>query len=115
MTYQTQWTLTYDDDFNSRQRAALTGQATIYKDDTRPDISALAGAVLISDPPGVFVTFQQLLGAAPGFADEADNGDGTIDSSKITDEEILAAVQAGWPTVTALYFDSTGSPITPTV
>jgi hypothetical protein len=115
MTYQAQWALTYDDDFNSRQRAALTNQASIYKDDARPDIVALAKAVIRSEPASIFTSFQQLLGAAPSFADEADNGDGTIDSSKIADEEILSAVQAGWPTVAALYFDSTGSPITPVV
>jgi hypothetical protein len=115
MTYQAQWALTYDNDFNSRQRAALTGQATIYKDDARPDFVALAGAVLTSEPTGVFITFQQLLGAAPGFADEADSGDGTIDSSKIADEEILSAVQAGWPTVAGLYFDNTGSPKLPVI
>jgi hypothetical protein len=111
MTYQAQSALTYDDAFNNRQRAALTGQAGIYKDDARADMKALADAVLRSDPPGLFVTFQSMLAAAPGFADDADNGDGTVDSSKISDPQILSAVQAGWPTVAALYFTEDGSPI----
>ena len=39
-----------------------------------------------------------------------DQGDGTVDSSQITDGDILSAVQAEWPTVAALFYDTDGSP-----
>jgi hypothetical protein len=110
MSYESQWHLTYDDPFVSRCRACLTNQAAIFKDDARPDFVALANAVMTSDPPSIFPTWQSLLGAAPGFADAAD-GPGGIDSSAIADEEILAAVQGLWPTVAGLYFDAAGEPL----
>jgi hypothetical protein len=111
MSYQSQWALTYDDPFVSRCRACLTQQANIFKDDARPDFVALATSILRQDNGSIMVTWQSALGAAPGLADEADNGDGTVDSSKITDQEILSNVQAMWPAVAALYFTSDGTPI----
>jgi hypothetical protein len=111
MSYESQWALTYDDPFVSRGRAALTNQAAIFKDDARADMAALADAVMRSEPPALFPTWQSLIAAAPGFADAVDTGGGGIDSTVIDDEQILAAVQALWPTVAALYFDDTGAPI----
>jgi hypothetical protein len=113
MTYLAQWNLTYDDDFVSRGRAACTQQANTYKDDQRPDWKALAGDVLRGNA-NVLVAFQGLLGAAPGFADEATGEDGSIDSSLIVDAEILSAVQASWPTVADLFYDADGQPIATT-
>jgi hypothetical protein len=49
--------------------------------------------------------------AGPGFDTTVDNGDGTIDSSKVTDEDMLAQCQAMIPKVAALYYDDTGAPI----
>jgi hypothetical protein len=46
-----------------------------------------------------------------GVADKVDNGDGTIDQSKVTDADLLSMTQAHWPTVAALYYNSDGSPI----
>jgi hypothetical protein len=111
MSYLSQWTLTYNDTFVSRQRACLTQQGDHWKDDERGDISALARSVLRIEA-GPLTSFQSMIGASPGFADEVDNGDGTIDQSKVDDAEILATVQALWPTVAALYFDTQGQPIT---
>jgi hypothetical protein len=111
MSYASQWALTYDDPFVSRCRACLTNQAAIFKDDARPDFVALAQAVMTSDPPAIFPTWQSLLGAAPGFADAADTPGEGVDSSAIADEEILAAVQGLWPTVAGLYFDAAGEPL----
>jgi hypothetical protein len=108
-TYLAQWRLTYDADFTSRQRACLTQQADHWKDDERGDISALAFALLRGDPDAL-LTFQVMIGASPGFAESVDNGDGTIDSSRVQDGEILATVQALWPTVAAIYFDADGAP-----
>ena len=111
MSYQAQWLLTYDDPFVSRCRACLTEQSDNFMNDTRGDIAALGRAMLTGSNPSAQVTFQTMLATAPGFADMADNGDGTVDSTKIGDPDILAAVQAGYPTVAALYYDPTGAPI----
>jgi hypothetical protein len=51
--------------------------------------------------------------AGPGFDTLVDNGDGTIDQSKVTDEDLLAQCQAIYPTVASLYYDSTGAIIPP--
>jgi hypothetical protein len=110
MSYQSQWRLQNDDGFVSRSRAALTNQAAVYKDDGRPDIAALAESLLVDTNPQETLTFVSLLAAAPGFADMVDQGDGTVDSSQVSDGDILSAVQAGWPTVAALFYDSDGSP-----
>lgn len=111
MSYLSQWRLTYDDPFVSRSRAALTNQSVIFKDDTRADIAALATSLLVQDNPQESLTFVSILAAAPGFADIADNGDGTVDSSKVTDEDILSAIQAEWPTVAALFYGPDGAVI----
>ena len=81
----------------------------IFLDDTRADIKALAEALLRGDPEPT-LTFTRMLAGAPGFAQTVDNGDGTISSDKIADDEILSAVQAEWPTVAALFYDSEGAP-----
>jgi hypothetical protein len=104
MSYQSQWRLQNDDAFVSRSRAALTNQAVVYKDDARADISSLATSILKGSDPQETLTFISTLAAAPGFADKVDNADGTIDSSKIEDTEILSAVQAEWPMVAALFY-----------
>jgi hypothetical protein len=111
MSYQSQWALTYDDGFVSRCRAALTNQSVVFKDDTRPDIAALATSVLTAGDPQETLTFVSMLAAAPGFADMVDQGDGTVDSTQISDGDILSAVQAEWPTVAALFYAPDGSPL----
>jgi hypothetical protein len=111
MSYQSQWTLTYDDAFVSRCRACEYQQAAIqFGGDPDARLAALADAVLRGDA-AILGSFQSVLGAAPGLADEVDTGDGTIDSSLVVDAEILAGVQGAWPTVAELYFDEAGAPI----
>lgn len=110
MSYLSQWRLAADDEFVGRSRAALTQQAEVYKDDERGDISALATSLLTGDNAQETNTFVVLLAAAPGFADTADQGDGTVNSSLIPDADILAAVQAEWPTVAALFYADDGGP-----
>ena len=78
--------------------------------DQRLDMAACAGAVL-RDDPGPGSTLLRLAASAPGIADEANNGDGTIDQSKVTDGELLSITQANFPTVAHLYFDSEGAPV----
>lgn len=110
MTFLAQYQLTYDADFIYRGRACLINQAAIYINDERGDIKETADAVIRNHPAQVELTFQEFLGNSPGFVDEATLEDGTIDSSLIADGEILAAVQALWPTVAAIYFDPDGAP-----
>jgi hypothetical protein len=110
MSYATQAALAADAAFQQRIRAATTQQANTFKDDARPEFVALAESVLRVEATAM-PTFFQMEAAAPGFADDADQGDGTIDSSLITDAQLLATTQAVWPTVAALFFDDTGAPI----
>jgi hypothetical protein len=109
MTYLNQWQLTFDGQFTSRGRAALINQATVFQNDARQDFVALANAILVGTPAAVFATWQSVIAASPGFVDAATVPDG-IDSSLIPDEDILAAIQAQWPTVADLYFNSDGTP-----
>jgi hypothetical protein len=111
MSYQSQWKLQNDDAFVSRTRAAISNQSMIFKDDARPDMAAMAEALLRGDVPGQTLAFVAMVAAAPGFADTADNGEGGVDSSLIPDADILAAVQADYPTVAALYYDAEGNPL----
>jgi hypothetical protein len=109
MSYQSQAQLANDPDFQHRIRACLVQQSDSFKNDGRADIAALAADLLRADGAGT-VTFYGMVAAAPGFADMADAGAGGIDSSRIGDPDILAAVQAAYPTVAALYFDPEGNP-----
>jgi hypothetical protein len=110
MSYLSQSALAFDQDFNARSRAALVNQAVIFKDDQRADIAGLANSLLVAGNPQETNTFIGMLAAAPGFADKADQGDGSVNSSLIADEEILAAVQAEWPTVAELFYGPDGGP-----
>jgi hypothetical protein len=112
MTYLAQSKLESDPAFSARCRAALTEQSLVFKDSQLPDLQALAGDLLrnAGAPTG---TFLRMLAGAPGFADEVDVGDGQINSSLVSDANLLAAVQADFPVVAALYFDSEGEPHEP--
>jgi hypothetical protein len=108
MTYLSVSLLEIDPDFQNRTRSAQTEQADIFKDDARPQFTALASAVLRNDGP-ISASFLRMLVAAPGFADAADDGHGGVDSSLIEDAQILSAVQADWPTMAGLFFDADGN------
>jgi len=111
MSYLAQDQLTQDVTFLGRSRAAAIQQAEIYKDDARPNFVALADAVM-RDEGGFAATFTRLAAGGPGIADKVDNGDGTIDQSKVTDPDLLSLTQANWPTIASLYFNDDGSPKT---
>jgi hypothetical protein len=111
LSYQTEAALATDPDFQARVKACTTAQANVFKDDDRPDIAGLAHAMLRNDIAPL-TTFWNLIAAAPGFGDSVDSGDGTIDQSAVTDPDLLAAVQAAWPTVADLYYSDTGVPTT---
>jgi hypothetical protein len=105
MSYLSQARLAVDGPFVARSRAALTNQSLIFKDDGRADIAALAESLLKVGNPQEINTFLDVLAASPGFAEMVDTGDG-IDSTQITDGDILSAVQAEYPTVAALFYPS---------
>jgi hypothetical protein len=64
------------------------------------------------DEAGPGAALLRLDAAGPGIADKVDNGDGTIDQSKVTDADLLSLTQANWPVVAGLYFQEDGTPIT---
>jgi hypothetical protein len=109
MSYQTIDALTWDALFGGRVRACSTQEAETYVNDGRPNMvaaatDALRGGSITSN------TLTRLLASAPGFADAAETESG-IDSSQIPDADILAGVQANYPTVAALYWAEDGTPL----
>jgi hypothetical protein len=111
MSYQVQAQLTVDGDFTGRTSACITQQSQIFVNDTRGDIKALATDWLrqMSSTPLIGV-WMPIMAAEPGLADAADNNDGTIDSSKITDQQILTSVQARFPEIAGFIYDQDGNP-----
>lgn len=113
MSYQTQTQLTNDAGFLDRTHASLTEQSLIFINDARADFIALANVLLtgaLVNGVSPIASFTRILAGAPGFAETVDNGDGTIDSTRVTDDDIRAAVQAQYPTVAALFYNSDGTP-----
>jgi len=111
MSYQAQDQLTNDAIFGGRVRAATVQQADTFKDDQRQNFVATANACLQGDAV-IYLAFIRFEAAGPGIANKADNGDGTIDQSKVTDGDILSLTQAAWPVVAGLYYNDDGSPKT---
>ena len=95
MSYQSQAQLEADYLFQQRSRAAAVQQAAQFND-------PLAGMVR-RDDAGVVAAFVRLNAAGPGIADKADTGEGSVDSSKVTDADLLSLTQANWPIVADLY------------
>jgi hypothetical protein len=109
LAYLTQSLLATDTDFVRRVTACCTEQAENYRNDARPDFVSLANSVLRGEAEGTY-TFVRLTASAPGIADKATTPDG-IDSSQVTDEDLLATVQANWQVVAGLYYATDGTPI----
>lgn len=101
--------LTQDVLFGGRIRACATQQAETFANDQRPQIIAAAEEVMRGGP-NMTNALTRMTAAGPNGA-PADNGDGTIDQTKVEDPAILSAVQAYWPTAAALFFDDEGKPI----
>ena len=110
MSYLSIDQLTNDTVFAGRARAAAVQQAESFKDDQRPDFVAVAKECLLGNGE-IYLTFIRMAAAGPGIGDRVDNGDGTIDQSKVSDADLLALTQTNWPTVAGLYFTDTGEPI----
>ena len=110
MSYQAQAQLNDDMWFAARNRSVAVQQAEIFKDDARPDWVSVANECLRGNGE-IYLAFTRIAAGGPGIADKADNGDGTIDQSKITDADLLSLTQANWPVVAGLYFNQDGTPI----
>ena len=110
MSYQAQADLVTNGNFTQRTIATATEQAEIFRSDARPDFVATANAVMRGDGD-VSLAFTRIAAAAPGIADKVDNGDGTIDQSKVTDADLLSLTQANWQVVAGLYFAEDGTPL----
>src|SRR5262245_59703614 len=109
MSYEAQARLTDDVWFQARSRSAAVQQGEIFKDDQRADYVALAEDVLAGEGPQT-LAFTRLAAAGPGIADKVDNGDGTIDQTKVTDADLLSLTQANWPVIAGLFYNTDGTP-----
>lgn len=88
-----------DQDFTNRITACCTEQAAVFINDQRPEWVALAEAIIADAAAAAW--FYWLVAAAPGFGDAFAGGG----SEAITDQMLLSAVQALWPTVAAAHPD----------
>jgi hypothetical protein len=107
MSYQSQAQLENDGGFQQRNRSVTLQQAETFINAADPSFKAVAESIMRDD--GMWATFNRLAAGGPGIADKVDNGDGTIDQSKVTDADLLSLTQANWPTVAALFFDPEGN------
>jgi hypothetical protein len=117
-TYYIMNFLANQSDFNPRVTFCCVQQSETYINDARAQFVSMAKALLTGNGPMQY-TFVRMVAAGPGMAAKADTGQTNdlgqpiVDQSLILDEDILAAVQADFPTVAALYFNEDGTPVTP--
>jgi hypothetical protein len=111
MSYEAQAKLESDFGFQQRNRSVLVEQAQFFLNlpEQGPDSIAMANAIL-RNMTG-WDNFVQLAAAGPGIADKATMPNGEIDSSLVTDADLLSLTQANWPLVTSLFFTEDGTPI----
>lgn len=110
MSYLTGQKLTEDVDFGRRSRFCLNNQAGVYIADQRPNFVSLARAIIMQDAP---ITQTYMLSICQGaqFDSIVDNGDGTIDSAKLTDADIQSRVDSIWEEISLFYFKTDGTPV----
>lgn len=101
MSYQSRADLAQDEHFRERVMACCKEQALIYQNDGRPDIAALADAVIMSS--GAAAPMVELVAISPDFVD-------VTSQTQVEDGAILAAVQAQWPTYAALAYPAPAGP-----
>jgi hypothetical protein len=109
MSYLSITQLTDDPIFGGRTRAASVQQAESFINDQRPNFVAVAAECLRGNAE-MYLAFIRMGAAGPGIGDKVDNGDDTIDQSKVTDADLLSLTQTNWPTVSDLYFNEDGTP-----
>lgn len=115
-TYHVMYILADQSDFNPRVAFCCQEQSETYINDGRPAFVSLSKALLKGDN-SIQQTFVRICVAGPGVAAKADTGEMNdigqpiVDQTLISDGDILASVQANFPTVASLFFDDTGAPI----
>ena len=102
MSYQSQSNLGDDANFRGRVGACAIEQALVFTNDGRPDIAALADAVILTPGYGER-TFAPLVAAQPGIKDVAAQ-------DQVDDGQILSAVQAIWPAYAGIAYPPPPSP-----
>jgi hypothetical protein len=85
MSYADQAALAADGEFNQRLTSALTTEG-------RADIADPLAKLVMNSPMQGAAVFMPFVSSAPGFADMYGAGG----QASITDNDILAAVQASW-------------------
>jgi len=95
MSYASRARLADDVPFRDRCTACCQEQALIFVNDGRADISALARQIIVSNSYAAGLI--ELVALAPNFKD-------VTDQTTIADGDILAAVQANWPTYAGVMF-----------
>lgn len=95
MSYSSMAALADDTVFRDRVLTCCTEQALIFKDDGRPDIAGFARAVISS--PSNALPLHELVCVAPNFRD-------VTNGAAVPDGDILAAVQANWPTYAGIAY-----------
>jgi hypothetical protein len=108
MSYTSQSQLAQDMAFQGRVTSVAVEQANIFKDDGRPGFVSLANAVLRGSHEHTHA-FVRLISVGPGIGDKADNGDGTIDQTQVTDGDLLSLTQNNWPVIAELYYNEDGT------
>lgn len=110
MSYLTQALLTESVDFGRRSRSCANQQANVYMADQRPNFVSLARAIIMGEPAPT-VTLLTAIAYGPQFDQMVDNGDGTIDQSKVSDAAIQSRCDYVWEEVSLFYFKADGTPV----
>lgn len=95
MSYESMAALSDDTGFRDRVLTCCSEQALVFKDDGREDIAALARAVIAS--PSNALPLFELVCVSPNLRD-------VTNSAQAPDADVLAAVQAQWPTYAAIAY-----------
>jgi hypothetical protein len=117
LSYLTYALLTEDVNFGRRSRACINETANSLNQDSNPAIAALATDLLKQEGLQTVVMLNSIC-AGPNFSELVDNGDGTIDSTKISDEDIKAHTQAMFTEVAWIFYPDkmpSGTPLPPSV
>lgn len=114
MSYLTYAKLLGDGEFGMRARACINEQANAFSDQTGSPVDLLAVDLLKQEALQTNVMLNAIA-AGPNFATIIDNGDGTIDSTRITDEDILAHTQVMFSEVARIFYPPAAAPPVPSV
>lgn len=111
MSYLTQALLTEDVNFGRRSRSCMNQQANVYMADQRPNFVSLARAIITGEPVGPTSTMLTAIAYGAQFDQIVDNGDGTIDQTKIKDADIQSRCDYVWEEVSLFYYKTDGTPV----